>query len=277
MKSHFGRWMLAAVFLLTATLPATWGATLQLKNGRMIQGKYMGGTAATVNFMVNGQLLSYPVSDIMLIDLTQGNAATVAPAAAPSVAPASPAAKSSPAPANNAAPTDSVSVPAGTQLYVRMIDSIDTRTNRVGDKFQASLAQPLVVSDQILVPKDALVYGRIAEAKRAGRYMGQPELRLELTGIEVNGQVIPVSTSDYDLAGKSRGKQTAERTGIGAGAGALLGALIGGGKGALAGAAIGGGGATAIQVMTHGQQLHVPSETELQFTIAQPFSVQVTS
>jgi hypothetical protein len=272
MKSHFARWMLAVVFLLTAVLPAAWGATLQLKNGRMIQGEYMGGTAATVNFLVNGQLLSYPVSDIMLIDLTQGNAATVAPSATTSSA-----AESAPPPADSAMPSNKVTVPAGTRLYVRMIDSIDTSQNRVGDKFQASLEQPLVVGDRILAPKDALVYGQIAESRQAGRYAGRSELRLELTGIEVNGQVVPISTGAYDLAGKSRGKQTAERTGIGAGAGALLGALIGGGKGALAGAAIGGGGATAIQVMTHGQQLHIPSETELEFTVAQPFAVQVTS
>ncbi len=273
MRNHWTRWTLGMGFVLALGLPAAWGATLQLKNGKIIQGEYMGGTAATVNFMVNGQILSYPVSDIMLIDLTQGNAGvatTTAPATSSATASAA-------APATTTAPTDTVTVPAGTELFVRMIDSIDTTRNKVGDKFQASLAQPLVIGDRILVPKDALVYGQIVQAQAAGRYMGRSELQLELTGIEVNGQVVPISTSDYALAGKSRGKQTAERTGIGAGAGALLGALIGGGKGALAGAAIGGGGATALQVMTHGQQLRIPSETELEFKIAQPFTVQPTS
>jgi hypothetical protein len=271
MKTQFTRGAGVVVLTVIAALTTAWGATLQLKNGRIIQGEYMGGTAATVNFLVNGQLLSYPVSDIMLIDLTQGNSGVGTTATA-----AAPVAKSAAAPPSST-PANTVTVPAGTQLYVRMIDSIDTARNKVGDKFQASLTQPLVSGGQILVPKDALVYGQIAQAQQAGRYMGRSELRLELTGVEINGQVVPISTSTYNLAGKSRGKQTAERTGIGAGAGALLGALIGGGRGALAGAAIGGGGATAMQIMTHGQQLRIPSETELQFTIAQPFTVQVPS
>lgn len=88
-----------------------------------------------------------------------------------------------------------------------------------------------------------------------------------------NETIVPIATGDYDVAGSSRGKQSAERIGGGAALGAIIGAIAGGGKGAAAGAAIGGGAGTAVQVLTKGQQVRVPSETVLDFTLQTAFSV----
>jgi hypothetical protein len=154
-----------------------------------------------------------------------------------------------------------------------MIDSVDSEKNRVGDRFRASLEQDLTVGDTLVAPKGTDVYGRLAEAKEAGRVAGKSELRLELTDILINQQLQPIMSGDYAVAGKSRGKQSAERIGGGAALGAVIGAIAGGGKGAAIGAGVGAGAGTAVQVLTKGQQVRVPSETMLEFRIEQPFTV----
>ncbi len=272
MRSFFVRAGVCAVLALGLAVSIAAADSLQLKNGTVLQGTYLGGTSQTLNFEVNGQLKQYNVSDVMLIDF---GTATPAPVASSDTRPASTPDVSYPASADSTA--NSITVPAGTHLLVRMIDSINSSTNHVGDKFQASLAAPLAVGTTVIAPKDTLVYGRLIQAEQAGRIQGQADLRLELTGIQINNQIVSLVTSDYNVAGKSRGKQTATRTGVGAGLGALIGAIAGGGKGAAIGAGIGAGSAGAIQVLTHGPQIQIPSETELDFTLSQPFTVQTTS
>jgi hypothetical protein len=169
--------------------------------------------------------------------------------------------------------TNAITVPAGTSLLVRMIDTVDSSKNRIGDIFHASLEDPLVVGNTVLAPKGADVYGKLAQAKSAGKISGSSDLTLELTGVRMNGVIQPVNSTDYNVAGKSRGKQSAERIGGGAAVGAIIGAIAGGGKGAAIGAGVGAGAGTAVQVMTHGQQVRVPSETLLEFRLQQPLTV----
>ncbi len=81
-------------------------------------------------------------------------------------------------------------------------------------------------------------------------------------------------SGDYDVSGSSRGSNTAKKVGVGAVAGTVIGAIAGGGKGAAIGAGVGAGAGAAVQVMTKGEQVHVPSETLLDFRISQAFTVQ---
>jgi hypothetical protein len=162
--------------------------------------------------------------------------------------------------------TQGVTIPTGTSLLIRMIDSVDSSTNLVSDPFHASLESALVVGDTVVAPKGADVYGMLARAKEAGKISGSSELTLELTGIRINGSVVPIDSTTYDVAGKSRGGQSAARIGGSAVAGAVIGGIIGGGKGAAIGATLGAGGGTAVQVMTHGETVRIPSETLLEFT-----------
>ena len=173
--------------------------------------------------------------------------------------------------------SQTVTVPAGTRIMVRMIDGVDSSKNHVGDKFRASLEENLVVNGVVVAHKGADVYGRLAEAKGAGHIKGKSELKLELTDISINHQLQPIMTGEYDVAGKSRGSNTAKKVGGGAAVGAVIGAIAGGGKGAAIGAGIGAGAGTAIQVFTRGEQVKVPSETLLEFRIEQPFTVTVPS
>ena len=123
------------------------------------------------------------------------------------------------------------------------------------------------------MPRGADVRGRIANVNEAGRIAGSAELGLELTQIIVNGIQYSLQTSEYAEKAEGRGGQTAKRAGIGAGIGAAIGAIAGGGKGAAIGAGVGAGGATAVQVMTKGDKLNIPSETKLEFTLRAPLVV----
>src|SRR5206468_1278020 len=113
----------------------------------------------------------------------------------------------------------------------------------------------------------------IANINEAGRVAGSAQLGLELTQIIVNGIPYSITTSEYNEVGESRGGETAKRAAVGAGIGAVIGAIAGGGKGAAIGAGVGGGGATAVQVLTKGEKLNIPSETKLEFTLRAPLVI----
>ena len=166
-----------------------------------------------------------------------------------------------------------ITIPAGGSVSVRMIDGIDTAHNRQGERFHASLAAPITVGDHVIVPIGAPATVLLAEAREAGRVKGQSELELRLISITYHGAEVSVSTSTYEAQGSRRGKQTAIRTGIGAAAGALIGGLAGGGRGAGIGAAAGGGAGVGFQLFTHGQQVKIPSETEITFRLAAPLTL----
>ena len=250
--------LLVIAFCLVASIALA--DSLELKNGSLIKGKFLGGTETEIDFQVGSSVQKYRVADIASLKFDSETAATDAPTT----------------PRNTdrvAAIPDSVTVPAGTRISVRTIDNIDSSKNRVGDRFEASLEEPLVVNDKVVVAKGANVYGRLAESKESGTFTGRSELRLELTGIVVNGQTVPVVTGDYEVSGKSRGASTAKRTVGGAAVGSIIGAIAGGGKGAAIGAGAGGGIGAGSEIITKGDQVKVPSETLLEFTLQQSVSV----
>jgi len=166
-----------------------------------------------------------------------------------------------------------VAIPAGTRIAVRVTDPIDSAKNKPGELFMAVLDEPIPLQGTDVIAKGTDLYIKLAGAKSAGRIKGSSELELQLNKMVWQGKEYPLVSNSYEEKGKSRGKQTAKRVGIGAGVGAAIGAIAGGGKGAAIGAAVGGGGATAVQVFTHGEQIKVPSETQLDFNLQAPVSV----
>jgi hypothetical protein len=287
-----------AGFVISSVAPAgvALGDTLELKTGQIVQGRFVGGSPLNIRFEVDGKEQVFATKDVLNLgfgDISDTpNAPTPAPSVPDAAAPVSPAPPSTtepgaaaPPPAASGSPDtqstnstaqqggpqgnqpmQAVTIPSGTSLLIRMIDGVDSSTNRVSDPFHASLETPLVVGNTVVAEKGADVYGMLARAKEAGKISGSSQLTLELTGIRINGSVVPVDSTTYDVAGKSRGTQSAERIGGGAVAGAVIGGIVGGGRGAAIGATLGAGGGAAVQVMTHGEQVRVPSETLLEFT-----------
>jgi hypothetical protein len=202
--------------------------------------------------------------------------ANPAPSAAP---PAAPAKQSAGEPARAAAPprpaTRTYTIPVGERVSIRMVDSIDTGKNTEGQTFRASLDAPLTSGGRVVVPVGAPVTVLLAASKGAGRIKGQSSLELRATSLGINGENVPINTAAYSQQGSARGKQSAIRTGIGAAAGALIGGLAGGGKGAAIGSVAGGGAGAGFQLATHGQQVKIPSETQLVFRLESPLTVTV--
>jgi len=272
--------ILGAMILGAALASAAAADTLELKDGRVLQGKYLGGTQAILRFELNGEVQTFSTNDVVALTFTRGSnqpqAAAQPPASAPMPAPA-PANNSSYAPQQNAGPnnpdSDSVTLPAGQSLLVRMIDGVDSSKNHVGDIFHGSLETDMTVNGQLVARKGTDVYGRLATAEEGGKFSGKSELQLELTRIVINGRDYPLVSSDYNVQGKGRGGDTAKKVGGGAVLGAIIGGIAGGGKGAAIGAAAGGGVGAGVQVLTKGQQVKVPSETLLEFRLQQPVNV----
>ncbi len=142
-----------------------------------------------------------------------------------------------------------------------------------GEVFKASLDAPIVVDSRVIVPAGADAYLKLVSASSAGRIAGRSELSLELSSIVFQGKTYNLVSSDVKQSGASRGKRSAATIGGGAALGALIGAVAGGGKGAAIGAAVGGGAGTGVQVFTKGQQVKIPSETRLDFTLQQPLEI----
>src|SRR6266446_8444142 len=231
MKS--GNRILVAVVLGLFFVGAAGADTLELKDGRVLKGKYLGGTQAVLRFEINGEVQTFNTTDAVALTFT-GNFRSTDPAMAPAAI--------APVAANSLAPTPpggDVTIPAGQSLLVRMIDGVDSSKNHVGDVFHASLETDLTVGNTIVARKGTDVYGRLANAQEAGHFSGSSELQLELTRIVIDGKDYPVVSSDYTLQGKGRGSNTAKKVGGGAVAGAIIGAIAGGGKGAAIGAGVG--------------------------------------
>ena len=167
-------------------------------------------------------------------------------------------------------------VPANTAIYVRLQQSISSATAQSGQNFSAELDEPLVVDGQTLAPSGAAVTGRVVAVRESGHMHNAGYLRITLSTITLNGKTVPLQTNSVFVSGGSYKKRNLAFIGGGAGGGALLGALVGGGKGAAIGAGVGAGAGTAVQVATHGDQIHVPSETLLEFALDQPVTLPVS-
>jgi hypothetical protein len=170
-----------------------------------------------------------------------------------------------PAPLPPPAPPQKVTIPAGTQLSVRLTDPLDSEKNHVGDSFHGTLSTPIVLGGDTIIPSGVDVVGPVAAVQSAGRFAGSSLLTLELTSLSVNGKTYNVQTNQWSRQGKGEGKNTATKVGIGTAAGAILGGLIGGGKGAAIGAASGAGAGTGVSAAKKGEQIKLSPEAVLNF------------
>lgn len=170
-----------------------------------------------------------------------------------------------------------VTIPDGTEFTIRLIDPVDSEKNQAGDTFHATLAQPITVGEEIVIPQGADVEGRVVEAKNAAHFAGASSLTLELSRLMINGKSYTLQTDQWTKQGTARGKNTAAKVGGGAALGAIIGGIAGGGKGAAIGAGVGAGAGTGVQAATRGQQVKLGPEAELNFRLQTPLTVTPTS
>lgn len=177
-----------------------------------------------------------------------------------------------PAPVAPPAP-QKVTIPAGTQLNIRLNEELSSEKAQVGDVFHGSISSPITIDDQTVIPTTADVEGRVVDVKSAGRFAGQSDLVLQLTRLQMNGKSYNLQTDQWSKAGSGRGKATAAKVGGGAAVGAILGGIFGGGKGAAIGAAAGAGAGTGVSAAGKGQQIVLKPEAVISFTLQNPITV----
>jgi len=171
-------------------------------------------------------------------------------------------------------PPKPVVIPAGTILDVVLDQALGSKSSQTGDKFSATLANPVSIAGKIMIPKSSTAKGTVVEAKAKGKVKGEARLKLALTSITINGTSYAISTAMSENTSKGKGKRTAATTGGGAAAGALIGGLAGGGKGAAIGAGVGAGVGFAGGAMTGNSQIDLPAETSLSFQLTNPVTLK---
>jgi hypothetical protein len=167
----------------------------------------------------------------------------------------------------------------GTNLSVRLMDEINTKTAKAGDTFHGTTASNLMLLNYTAIPTGTPVTGRIVEAKPAGRLSGAAELTIELVSVRLNSgngtQEVSLATQQLSSKANGRGANTAEKAGGGAALGAVVGALAGGGAGAGIGAVSGGALGLGANVFTHGKEIDLKPEQVEQFRTAAPLEVTI--
>lgn len=169
-------------------------------------------------------------------------------------------------------PVTATLVPAGTQLRIRLNDTLSSKEGRAGDKFTATVVNPSRY-------EEAKVSGHIRSIRKSGRVEGRTTMSLSFDSIRLSngrtgtlrGEVLRVydstSADNVDEEGRvqsgGRGKQTLKRSGIGAVAGAVIGGLAGGGKGAAIGMIVGGAAGAGSIAVQGSKELKIERGTEM--------------
>ena len=210
--------------------------SLELTNGHLIHGNLAGGTDSEISFQVGGLVEQYSVHDVAAIRFDSHGITSNVPMGLSTRFVGEPETIVRACMKTTASST----IPAGTHAFVRTNDSANSALNQVGDHFQSPLEEPLMHNGNLVAPEGTEVYG-LTESKKLGTFTGRSELRLEQTGIVVNGNMVPAL-------------------------GSIIGPAAGRGKGAAIGACTGAGLGEASEIVTKGDQVKVPSETLLYFT-----------
>ncbi|MGE5571279.1 MAG: hypothetical protein ACM3S5_19780 [Rhodospirillales bacterium] len=166
-------------------------------------------------------------------------------------------------------------IPAGTAVRVRLDQTLDTASNSSGDRFEATLAAPVTVEGNVVIPSGTAFKGHVTTSQQSGRLKGRAYLGVTLDSFVLNGETYRVSTGTHTRASAAHKKRNLGLIGGGAAAGALIGAIAGGGKGAAIGAGAGAAAGTAGAAATGKLNVRLPAETALTFRLKAPVRVKL--
>jgi type IV secretory pathway VirB10-like protein len=168
----------------------------------------------------------------------------------------------------------SFTVPAGTELSIRINEHISVKHSHAGDHFSGEIVEPVTTGNSVLIPRGTPVSGRIDESHRRGHFKGRSVLELRLTTLTLNGVAYPLDTHDNVRTKKGKGKRTAGFIGGMTGAGMLIGGLATGGVGLAIGGAAGAGAGTLIAGTTGNRDIEIPAESVMRFRLSDPLVLQ---
>ena len=168
-----------------------------------------------------------------------------------------------------------VTIPSGTTLAVGLRTAVASNTSAVEDRVQGVLRRPIVVDGEEIVPAGAALSGIVTEAVQSARVKGRARLALRFTSLTIDDTPTTIGTAAIAREAEGTKKEDAGKIGLGAGAGAAIGAITGGKKGAVVGTIVGGGAGTGVVLATRGDEVALASGTALTTTLTRPVVVQV--
>jgi hypothetical protein len=153
-----------------------------------------------------------------------------------------------------------------------MIDSIDSDVTGVGERFRASIDDPVSMNGEVVIPRNADATVQVARVEQSGAISGSDEVALKLYNLTIGGRSYELATNYAELKSEGKGASTAKTTAVTTGVGAIIGGIIGGGKGAAIGAGAGAGTGVAVSA-SRGKKLSIPSESRMDFVLREPLTV----
>jgi len=219
--------------------------TLELANGQVHEGSFIGSSNGIVMFDTGTGIEAFPQSEVIGIFFSSGVETAVARI-------------------EDSGP-ESITIPAGTRLVIRTVESIDSRQHSAGHRFRGQTEGALVVDGVTAVPRGSYVHGRLIAANQSGRMAGSSELVAEFTDVMINDQLIPMSTGVLSAQTGGEAGRTVGRTARAA----AVGGLMGGSSGARTGARVGLG----ASILTSGSSVNIPRGTILETTLRTPLTV----
>lgn len=152
-----------------------------------------------------------------------------------------------------------VTIPAGTEMRVRLESNVGSDISSTRDTVRGRLAQGIVVNGQTVVPSGSQLTGIVVDAKEAGKVKGRGRISLRFTSLTSarTDDDYRISTRTWTKVAPSGKEKDAATIALPAAGGAIIGAVTGGGKGAAVGAAIGGGAGTAVVLSTRGKDVRL--------------------
>jgi hypothetical protein len=172
-----------------------------------------------------------------------------------------------------------VTIPAGTELSVRLDTPVGSDTSRVEQAVTAHLTRAVVIRGETVLLEGTRVSGTVTDATRSAKVKGLAHLAMRFDGLTPRGddQRYDIRTAQVGRTAASTKQKDALEIGAPAAGGAIIGALVGGKKGALVGTAVGGGAGTAVVLSTRGEEVHLPKGAPLMLKLAAPLTIKVRS
>ena len=196
-------------------------ATVQLKDGRSIQGAIVSQNSEQLVIDMHGIEVKLPSEQIENISFSDS------PNDGPAISSYTESNKTENAIPNTTSP-EPAELPAGTQLTVRMRESVNTRHHQTGQRFTAVLETDLLAGDALVAPRGSTVYGQLSEVKKAGRLAGSASMSMTLTNIRINDQMHDIQTDVLSSSGSNTAGDTVGKTARAA----AIGGFINGSSGA---------------------------------------------
>ena len=214
--------------------------TLELANGDIFEGDFIGSSNGIIMFDTGDGIEAFPEDQVVGVFFSSGVETALEFVEAPAPA--------------------SLTVPAGTRLVIRTVETIDSRQHSAGHRFRGQLEGALVVDGVTVAPRGTFVHGRIVSAQQSGRAVGSSSLSAEFTDLMIDDQLFPISTGTLGAQTSGEAGRTVGRSARAA----AIGGLAGGSSGARTGARIGAG----ASILTSGASINIPRGTILETTLA---------